>query len=435
MKKITTVILAAGNSSRFRHPKSKIFQDLAGLPIIDHVYRIANKISPKNVIFVCNKNNIEDLKNKFLNAKFVIQNQQRGTADAISSAEKYLKDSNILILFADVPLITLGSIKRLIKNFYKNNSRGSMIAFKAKNSYGYGRVKIQKNFVTSVVEELNASESEKKINLCNSGVMLCNSRSLFNNINKISNNNIKKEKYLPDIFSIFNNLNLSFSYVLGSEDEMLGVNTMQDLINLETIFQKKIKDKIIKGGVILQNPESIHLSYDTVIKRGSNIEPFVFIKAGVSIKNNVSIKSHSILERCKINSFSLIGPSARIRPHTKIGKNVKIGNFVEVKNSIIGDSTSISHLSYIGDSKLGKYINIGAGTITCNYDGSRKNRTIINDNVFVGSNCSLVAPITIGKNSTIGAGSVITKNIPKNHLALERTEIRILKKHRKFRKK
>ena len=435
MKKITTVILAAGNSSRFRHPKSKIFQDLAGLPIIDHVYRIANKISPKNVIFVCNKNNIEDLKNKFLNAKFVIQNQQRGTADAISCAKKYLKDSNILILFADVPLITLGSIKRLIKNFYKNNSRGSMIAFKAKNSYGYGRVKIQKNFVTSVVEDLSASESERKINLCNSGVMLCNSRLLFNNINKISNNNIKKEKYLPDIFSIFNNLNLSFSYVLGSEDEMLGVNTIQDLIDLETIFQKKIKDKIIKGGVILQNPESIHLSYDTVIKKGSNIEPFVFIKTGVSIKNNVIIKSHSILEKCKINSFSSIGPSARIRPLTNIGKNVKIGNFVEVKNSIIGDSTSISHLSYIGDSKLGKYINIGAGTITCNYDGSRKNRTIINDNVFVGSNCSLVAPITIGKNSTIGAGSVITKNIPKNHLALERTEIRILKKHRKFRKK
>ena len=162
MKKITTVILAAGNSSRFKHSQSKIFQDLAGLPIIDHVYQIANKISPKNVIFICNKNNIEDLKTKFLTAKFVIQNQQRGTADAISCAKKYLKDSNILILFADVPLITLGSIKRLIKNFYKNNSRGSMIAFKAKNSYGFGRVKIQNNFVTSVIEELNASESEKK---------------------------------------------------------------------------------------------------------------------------------------------------------------------------------------------------------------------------------------------------------------------------------
>ena len=435
MKKITTVILAAGNSSRFKYPKSKIFQDLAGLPIIDHVYLIANKISPNNVIFVCNKNNIEELKNKFLNAKFIIQSKQSGTADAIYCAKKYLKDLNVLILFADAPLISLGSIKKLIKNFYKNNSRGSMIAFKAKNPHGYGRVKIQNNFVTSVVEELSASESERKINLCNSGVMLCSSKLLFNNIGKISNNNIKKEKYLPDIFSIFNNIDLNFSYVLGSEDEMLGINTIQDLIDLEKIFQKKIKDKIIKGGVILQKPESIHLSYDTVIKKGSNIEPFVFIKAGVSIKNNVNIKSHSILESCTINSFSSIGPSARIRPYTKIGKNVKIGNFVEVKNSIIGDSTSISHLSYIGDSKIGKNINIGAGTITCNYDGLRKNKTIINDNVFVGSNCSLVAPITIGKNSTIGAGSVITKNIPNNHLALERSEIQILRKLRKLRKK
>ena len=216
---------------------------------------------------------------------------------------------------------------------------------------------------------------------------------------------------------------------------MLGVNTIEDLINLETIFQKKIKEKIIRGGVILQKPESIHLSYDTMIKRGSNIEPFVFIKPGVSIKNNVNIKSHSILESCTINSFSSIGPSARIRPHTKIGKNVKIGNFVEVKNSIIGDSTSISHLSYIGDSELGKNINIGAGTITCNFDGKTKNKTTINDNVFVGSNCSLVAPITIGKNSTIGAGSVITKNIPNNHLAIERSEIKIFKKLRKLRKK
>ena len=431
MKKIITVILAAGNSSRFKHSKSKIFQDLAGLPIIDHVYNTANKISPDNIIFVCNKNNIEDLKNKFLNAKFVIQNKQKGTADAISCAKKYLKNSNILILFGDAPLITSDSIKKLIKNFYKNNSIGSMIAFKTKNPYGYGRVKVQKDFVTSVVEEVNASRYESKINLCNSGVMLCSSRLLFDNINKISNNNIKKEKYLPDIFLIFNNLNLNFSYVLGSEDEMLGINTINDLINLEKIFQIKIKNKIITGGVILQKPESIHLSYDTVIQKGSNIEPFVFIKPGVSIKNNVIIKSHSILENCTINSFSSIGPSARIRPGSKIGKNVKIGNFVEVKNSIIGDNTSISHLSYIGDSKLGKNINIGAGTITCNYDGIRKNKTIINDNASVGSNCSLVAPITIGKHSTIGAGSVITKNIPDYHLALERSEIRILRKLRK----
>ena len=428
MKKISTVILVAGKSSRFKHKNSKIFQDLCGQPIINYVYNIAKSISHKDVIFVCNKNNISELKKKFTNSKFVIQKKQKGTADAILCAKKYLKNKNCLILFGDAPMISLHSIKKLINSFYKNHSIGSMIAFRTANPKGYGRVKVDGKNVISVIEETNASIEDKKINLCNSGVMLCESSLLFKNINKISNNNIKKELFLPDIFNIFRSIKKDFTYVLGNEDEMLGVNTINDLINLDNIFQKKIKDKIIKNGVILQQPNTIRISYDTKIKKGSIVEPFVNIKSGVKINENVIIKSFTEIENCKIGSDCSIGPSARIRPYSKISSNVKIGNFVEIKNSIIGKNTSISHLSYIGDSKLGNNVNIGAGTITCNYDGKRKNKTIIKDGVFVGSNSSLIAPIIIEKNVTVAAGSVITKNISANHLAIERSEIKILRK-------
>ena len=412
MKKITTVILAAGKSTRFKHKKSKIFQDLAGIEIISHVYQVAKKISNKEVVFVCNKENIIEIKNKFPYAKCVLQKNQKGTADAIVCAKKYIKNKNVLILFGDVPLLSFTTITKLYNDYVKNGSIGSMIAL-------------------SVVEEINTTLTEKKILLCNSGVMLCNTKLLFNNINKISDKNLKKEKYLPDIFQIFNNLEKSFSYIICLKEETLGINTIDDLILVDKILQKKLKANIIKNGVILQQPETIRLCVDTKIKKGSIIEPFVTFKARVQINENVLIKSYSVIEECSIGENSSIGPSARIRPKSKIGKNTKIGNFVEIKNSVIGNKNSISHLSYIGDSHLGNNVNVGAGTITCNYDGKKKNKTIIKDQVFVGSNSSLVAPITIGRKATIGAGSVVTRNIPANYLALERSDLKILRKRRK----
>ena len=431
MKKISTVILAAGKSTRFKHNKSKIFQDLAGLSIIEHVYRVAIKVSKENIIFVCNKNNHAELKNLFPKAKLVIQVKQKGTADAILQAKKYLKNSNVLILFGDVPLISPESISKLIANFKKNNSVGSMIAFDSKKPFGYGRVVIKGKHVFDIVEELNASNSQKKIQLCNSGVMLCNANLLFDNISKISNKNIKKEKFLPDIFNIFYNIDKKFNFIIASEEEMLGINSIKDFINIDDIYQKKIKNKIIERGVIFYQPDTTRLSFDTKIKSGVIIESHVILKKDVTIEADVVVKSYSILEGCKINTNSSIGPNARIRPNSIVGKNVKIGNYVEIKNSKIGNKTSISHLSYIGDSDIGHSVNIGAGTITCNYDGKKKNKTFIDNYVFIGSNCSLIAPIKIGSNSIIGAGSVITMNIPKNHLALERSEVKIIRKKKK----
>ena len=308
-----------------------------------------------------------------------------------------------------------------------------MIAFDSTDPSGYGRVITKGKKVESVVEELNASPNIKKISLCNAGVMLCKYELLFSFINKIINKNKKREKYLPDIFAICHQNKKSFQYILCKEEEMLGINTLDDFNKVDEIYQNLLIKSLIEKGVKIINPKTVRVSYDTQIGKNSIIEPFVFIKNGVKIKNQVIVKSHSVLESSIIGKGSSIGPFARLRPGSQklIGENVKIGNFVEIKNSKIGNKCTIAHLSYIGDSQLGKNINIGAGTITCNYDGKKKNKTIIEDKVFIGSNTSLVAPLKIGRNSKTGAGSVITRNIPSNSLVVGHDKLIIPKKTRK----
>ena len=432
MTNITTLILTAGKSSRFKSNKSKIFHELAGLPIIDHIYNKAKKISKNNIIFVCNKNNINALKKRFNNCKFALQKNQNGTADAVLSAKKFIKNkSNILILFGDVPLIALSTLKKMTNIFIKDKLPGLMLAFDSIEPFGYGRVVSKGKRVESVVEELNAGTDLKKISLCNAGVMLCKYELLFSFINKINNRNKKREKYLPDIFAIFHQNKKSFQYILCKEEEMLGINTLDDFNKVDEIYQNLLIRNLIGKGVKIINPKTVRVSYDTQVGKNSTIEPFVFIKNGVKIKNQVIVKSHSVLESSLIGKGSSIGPFARLRPGSVIGENVKIGNFVEIKNSKIGNKCTIPHLSYIGDSILGKNINIGAGTITCNYDGKKKNKTIIEDKVFIGSNTSLVAPLIIERNSKTGAGSVITRNIPSNSLVVGHDKLVISKKTRK----
>jgi len=304
-----------------------------------------------------------------------------------------------------------------------------MIAFQASDPFGYGRIKIKSNKVLKVVEDFYTNNEEQKIKLCNSGVLLVKSNLFFKNLSQIKINNIKKEKFLPDIFEIYFHQNKPFSYILCSEDEMLGVNTLDDFIKIDAIYQHTLVNKLIKKGVLIINPESCRLSFDTKIEKGVTIETNVVIKEKVKIAKGTTIKSHSYIQGTIIRENCSIGPYARIRPSSIISKNAKIGNYVEIKNSIVGDSSSIAHLSYIGDTEIGKKVNIGAGTITCNFDGKNKHRTIIKDGAFIGSNSSLVAPIIINKNAKIAAGSVINKDIPAKYLAIERSKLKFIKKN------
>ena len=424
MKNITTVILAAGRSTRFISSKSKLTHELAGYPIICHVFDIAKKVSGKNIVVVCNKDNYAELKNILIGCKLVIQNNQRGTADAIEVAKKYIKTENFIILFGDVPLITDKSLKKLIRSF-KNNNTGSMIAFNAQKPKGYGRVILSNNKVTKVVEEINTTFNEKIIELCNSGIMLVKKSIFYKNIKFIKFNKKKKERYLTDIFEIYFKKNIPFSFVISSEDEMSGVNNLIDFIKVDSLFQNRLVNKFLAQGVLIKKPETSYFSYNTKIAKKVTIEPNVVIRNNVSIKSGSIIKSYSDLDGVLINQDCSIGPHARIRPYSIINKNCKIGNYVEIKNSSIGQSTSISHLTYIGDSKIGKKVNIGAGCITCNYDGVKKSKTIIGNNSFIGSNTSLIAPVKIGNNVKIGAGSVINKDISANKLAIRRSKLKI----------
>ncbi len=424
MDKITTVILAAGKSTRFISNKSKLSHPLAGLPILSHVYNTAKKISGKNIIVVCNNDNYNELHSFLKGCKLVIQQSQKGTADAIESAKPHIKTKNFIILFGDVPLITEKSLKKLIKNFEKNNS-GSMIAFKTLKPKGYGRVILNKNKVIKVVEEINAFPNEKLITLCNSGIMLLKKSIFFKNIKLIKFNKKKNERYLTDIFEIYYKKNIPFSLIESSEDEMSGINDLSDFNKVDSLLQKKLIKKFLEQGVLIMKPETSYFNYDTKISKRVIIEPNVIIRGNVSIKSGTKIKSFSDLDGVLIDENCSIGPHARIRPNSKINKNCKIGNYVEIKNSSIGNSSSINHLSYIGDSKIGKQVNIGAGCITCNYDGIKKHKTYIGNNSFIGSNTSLIAPIKIGNNVKIGAGTVINKDISANKLAIRRSKLKI----------
>ena len=423
MKNITTVILAAGKSTRFISNKSKLTQELAGLPVVSHVYNTAKKISGKNIIVVCNKENHNELSSLLKNCKFVIQKNQKGTADAIEAAKSSIKTQNFIILFGDVPLISDNSLKRLINNF--KNKVGSMILFKSLKPHGYGRAILEKNKVVKVVEEIHTSKSEKLIELCNSGIMLVNKSIFFKLIKQIKFRKIKKERYLTDIFEIYFKKKIPFTFIQAEEEEMSGINTLLDFNKVDKILQKRLVRKFLNNGVLIKKPETCYFSYDTKIQSKVIIEPNVTIRNKVSIKSGSIIKNFSDLEGILVKENCSIGPHARLRPNSTIGKNCKIGNYVEIKSSIIGNDTNISHLSYIGDSKVGSQVNIGAGCITCNYDGVKKNKTFIGNKAFIGSNSSLVAPVKIGNNVRIGAGSVINKDIPRNKLAVRRSKLKI----------
>ena len=429
MKNVSFIILAAGKSRRMKSNKSKVLHSIAGRPLLNFVYDIAKKNSSSKINFVCSNEVKQYVEMNFSNSKTIIQKKRLGTAHAVETAKKLIPNRNqdIIILFGDVPLIKDSTIKKLIRSKNKSKSIGAIIAFTTKKPFGYGRLIVENNFVKSIVEEKDTSLSQKNIKLCNSGILICDSRYLFQSIKKISNKNSQKEKFLTDICKIAYNDKKPFTFIKCSEIEALGVNSQKQLIELDSEFQKIHKNKLIEKGTNLIQPETIRICYGTKIGKNVTIEPHTIIKENVRIKDETKILSGSYLEECTIGRNCSIGPYARIRPGTKIDDNVKIGNFVEVKNSLIGKFTSVSHLSYIGDSLIGKKVNIGAGTITCNYDGFKKNKTIIDDGVFIGSNSSLIAPLKISKNSIVGAGSVLDENVPASSLAIERSRLLIKK--------
>ena len=435
---LKTIILAAGESKRILSSKSKILHTIGGKTIIEHVLDNIRKVVNKKNVNVVISPKLNQLKNEYKKISFSFQKKPLGTAHAVLSCKGFYSKSNqdILILYADNPFIDETIVRSMINLKKKKNSDIVLLVVNTNKKNEYGRIILNdEDKVKKIVEFKDATINQKKISLCNSGIMLLKSEVLKKLITKIKSKNKKKEFYLTDIIDLANKNNFKIDYIKSDFLKTLGINTNKELAIAEEHFQNTLREKFISAGVKLLDPKSIFFNYDTKIGKDVIIEPNVFFGPDVVIKNNVHIKAFSHIEGVKILDNAVIGPFARLRPGTVIGSNSHIGNFVEIKKTNIKKNSKVNHLSYLGDSNIGENVNIGAGVITCNYDGSKKNKTKIEDNVFVGSNASLVAPIKLNKNSIVGAGSVITESVKENALAVERNEQRIFPNYKKNRRK
>jgi bifunctional UDP-N-acetylglucosamine pyrophosphorylase/glucosamine-1-phosphate N-acetyltransferase len=429
MKNISIIILSAGKGTRMKSSIPKVMHKIAGREMINMVIDVAKEIQPKNISVVISQE-LQNYQSKIILSHqnfaldFIIQQEQKGTGHAVSCAVDFFKNTNkfsdkILILYGDTPLISSKTLQQMLSKL--DNFSLCVLGFENHQKNSYGRLVVDSNnHLKKIIEVKEATEEQKQITLCNSGVMAINSKILPELLAKLNNKNSTQEFYLTDIVEIANQQGHQATFISTNQEEVLGVNSRVELANLEKIRQKQIRQKMMENGVTLLSPKTVYFNYDTVINYDTIIHPNVVFGEGVIIDSNVEIKSFSHLEGVHIKTNSKIGPFARIRPQTIINEGVNIGNFVEIKKSKIGKNSKINHLSYIGDSTIGESTNIGAGTITCNYDGFNKFSTEIGDNVFIGSNTALVAPVKIGDGAIIGAGSTITKNVESNDLAISR---------------
>ncbi|MDR1495089.1 MAG: bifunctional UDP-N-acetylglucosamine diphosphorylase/glucosamine-1-phosphate N-acetyltransferase GlmU [Rickettsiales bacterium] len=426
------VVLCAGRGSRMKSGRPKVLHKIAGLEIVNHVVKTLEAVNVGKIVLVVSEDNEKGIKAVIpKNVKTIIQTEINGTANATRVGLGALdgNDAAVLVTYCDVPLVREVTYRKMLETLEKTGDGLVVLAFHTKNTKNeYGRLVLGANgALAGITEYKDAPDTLRNSSLCNGGIYAVKDRILLERlINFVKNNNITKEYYLTDIIKIAPSQNCRCGYVLVEEEEVQGINSQKELASAERIFQETRRNEFMARGVTLVDPSSVFFSHDTEIKKDVTIEPNVMFMNGVKIHEDVQIKSFSYLEGCEIRSGSIIGPFARIRPKSTIGKNSRIGNFCEVKESMIGEETKVSHLSYIGDAEIGENTNVGAGTITCNYDGYSKFKTKIGKNSFIGSNTTMVAPIEIGENTLTAAGSVITKGADSDSLIIARAEQKIL---------
>ena len=352
-----------------------------------------------------------------------VQRERLGTAHAVLAAREAIAEGadDLLIAFGDTPLLSAETFARL-RAPLRNGAALAVLGFRAADPTGYGRLLVEGDRLVAIREQADASADERKITLCNAGVMAFDGRRALEIIGRIGNANSKHEYYLTDAVAIVRDLGLEAVVIETSEDEVRGINTKTQLAEAEQVMQVRLRKAALEAGVTMIAPDTVYLAADTTFGRDVTIEPFVVIGPGVSIADGAVIHSFSHIVQAAIGRNASVGPYARLRPGTSLGDGVRIGNFVETKAATLEDGVKVNHLSYIGDALVGAQSNIGAGTITCNYDGFSKHRTEIGRGAFVGTNSSLVAPVKIGNGAYIGSGSVITRDVPDDAMAIERNQ-------------
>ena len=419
------IILGAGMGTRMNSDLPKVLHQIAGAPMLVHAMKSGAALDPARTVVVAGHG--ADLVEKAARAydpdvTVAIQSEQLGTAHAVAQAKEALAgfEGDALVLYGDTPFIRPETLAAMTAARLTHDI--VVLGFDAADPGRYGRLILKDDQLDRIVEFKDATDAERSVTLCNSGVIAADNTTLFALIDAVGNDNAAGEFYLTDIVGIARAKGLSATVVRCDEAETLGINSRAELANAEALFQSRAREAAQEDGVTLTAPETVFFAHDTVIGRDTVIEPNVVFGPNVTIESGTTIRAFSHLEGCHVSKGAVVGPYARLRPGAELAEDVKVGNFVEIKNAQIAAGAKVNHLSYIGDATIGARTNIGAGTITCNYDGVFKHHTTIGEDVFVGSNTMLVAPVTVGDAAMTASGSVVTRNVPDGDLAVSRAK-------------
>jgi bifunctional UDP-N-acetylglucosamine pyrophosphorylase/glucosamine-1-phosphate N-acetyltransferase len=426
-RRFAVVILAAGQGTRMRSDTHKVLHPIASRPLLLHLLDRVDGLGADKRVVVVGKG--RDQVEVALGGRDVVvthQAEQKGTGHAVQQAEEALSgyDGAVLILYGDTPFVETETLRRMLDRLDGDGGPGVVVlASTPPDPLKYGRIILgEGDRIAKMVEFKDATEEERAVRLCNSGMMAVRGKDLFRWLGEVGNDNAAKEYYLPDIVNIAAAEGREAVVIEGDPYETAGVNSRAELAHLELEWQRRRREQVLDEGATLIDPESVWFAYDTKLGRDVTVEPHVVFGPGVQVADGAVIKAFSHIDGATIGAKASIGPFARIRPGTKLGDKTKVGNFVELKNAEVAEGAKVNHLSYVGDAQVGARANIGAGTITCNYDGFGKYRTTIGAGAFIGSNTALVAPVTVGDGAIVGAGSVITEDVEADALAVERTE-------------
>lgn len=428
---LSIVVLAAGRGTRMRNDRPKVLHDLAGQSLIAHVLGQAASLRPAHLVTVLGAG-MEDVAIEVQRlapeGRIVIQDPPRGTGHALAVAAPLLPESGtVLVLYGDTPLLTRATLARLLERRARDRAAVTVLGMRPPDPEGYGRLRAEPDGrLHAIVEHKHCDADLLAQDFCNAGVLALAADRLRPLLAELPRQEESGEHYLTDAVGLAVARGWPCSAIEGDWVEGQGVNTQAQLALVAGFFQARRRAELMEEGVIMEAPETVMLSADTAIGPGAVIEPFVVFRPGVTVEPGAVIHSHSYLEQARIGAGAEVGPFARLRPGAEIGARAKIGNFVEVKNTRLGAGAKASHLTYLGDCEVGEGANVGAGTVTCNYDGFMKHRTVIGEAAFIGSNTALVAPVVIGERVVVGAGSVVTADVPADALALSRVPQRVL---------
>jgi bifunctional UDP-N-acetylglucosamine pyrophosphorylase / glucosamine-1-phosphate N-acetyltransferase len=426
-RRFAVVILAAGQGTRMRSDTHKVLHPIASRPLLLHlVDRVDALGADKRVVVVGKGREQVEAAIAGRDVALAVQSEQKGTGHAVQQAQQALAgyEGPVIILYGDTPFVETSTLRRMLDRLDGHGGPGIVVlASSPADPLKYGRIVLgEGDRIAKMVEYKDATDEERAVRLCNSGMMAVRAGDLFRWLDEVGNDNAASEYYLPDIVNIAAAEGREAVVIEGDPYEAAGVNSRAELAHLELEWQRRRREHALDEGATLIDPESVWFAYDTKLGRDVTVEPHVVFGPGVAIADGATIHAFSHIEGATIGAKASIGPFARIRPGTMLAERTKVGNFVELKKASVGEGAKVNHLSYIGDASIGAGANIGAGTITCNYDGFGKYRTVIGTGAFIGSNTALVAPVTIGDGAIVGAGSVITRDVEADSLAIERSD-------------